>query len=142
MSNRIYQRIEKEGAAYQQEYDSNEAAQTDLAQKAMSVRQKELDAEKAKQVERLNQVWDQFTPEQKAQLQQDQSDWFEKRDVDCKVIAQKNVYQLADNDKEVYQKKSDYWDDAMRQQNEAMQYTKCFNQKTTERIIYLNNIFN
>ena len=68
----------------------------------MDVRKKELDAEKAKQVERLNQAWDQFTPEQKAQLQQDQSDWFEKRDVDCKVLSQKSVYDIAEKDMETY----------------------------------------
>ena len=27
--------------------------------------------------------------------QQDQADWFEKRDVDCKVLSQKNVYDIA-----------------------------------------------
>ena len=137
-----YVKQNSENREYSEKYSQEQAAEVALAQKVMDIRQKELDADKTKVVERLNQIWDQFSPEQKQQLQQDQSDWFEKRDVDCKVIAQKNVYQLADNDKEIYQKKSDYWDDAMRQQNEAMQYTKCFNQKTTERIIYLNNIFN
>ena len=137
-----YVKQNSENREYSEKSSQEHAAEVALAQKVMDIRQKELDADKTKVVERLNQIWDQFSPEQKQQLQQDQSDWFEKRDVDCKVIAQKNVYQLADNDKEIYQKKSDYWDDAMRQQNEAMQYTKCFNQKTTERIIYLNNIFN
>ncbi|ENU34045.1 hypothetical protein [Acinetobacter parvus] len=136
------QRIEKEGAAYQQEYDANESAQTDLAQKAMDVRKKELDAEKAKQVERLNQAWDQFTPEQKAQLQQDQSDWFEKRDVDCKVLSQKSVHDIAEKDMETYQKQARYWNDAMRQQNQDMQYTQCFTKRTVERVVYLNNVFN
>ena len=51
-------------------------------------------------MERLNQTWDNFTEEQKQQLQQDQTDWFEKRDVDCKVISQKSVYQMTDSEKE------------------------------------------
>ena len=108
----------------------------------MDVRKKELDAEKAKQVERLNQAWDQFTPEQKAQLQQDQSDWFEKRDVDCKVLSQKSVYDIAEKDMETYQKQARYWNDAMRQQNQDMQYTQCFIKRTVERVVYLNNVFN
>lgn len=137
-----YVKQNSENREYSEKYSQEHAAEVALAQKVMDIRQKELDADKTKVVERLNQIWDQFSVEQKQQLQQDQSDWFEKRDVDCKVIAQKNVNQLADNDKEIYQKKSDYWNDAMYQQNEAMQYSKCFNQKTSERIIYLNNIFN
>ena len=108
----------------------------------MDVRKKELDAEKAKQVERLNQAWDQFTPEQKAQLQQDQSDWFEKRDVDCKVLSQKSVHDIAEKDMETYQKQARYWNDAMRQQNQDMQYTQCFTKRTVERVVYLNNVFN
>ena len=117
------------------------SAQTELAQKAMDIRKKELDDDKKKVVERLNQTWDRFSDEQKAQLQDDQSEWFEKRDVDCKVISQKNVYS-SEGDKETYQKQSEYWDDAMRSQSTEMQYTKCFNQRTNERIVYLNNVFN
>ena len=75
-------------------------------------------------------------------MQQDQSEWFEKRDVDCKVISQKSVGQLSDSEKETYQKQSNYWDDALSTQNQEMQYTYCFNQRTAERIIYLNNVFN
>jgi uncharacterized protein YecT (DUF1311 family) len=29
-----------------------------------------------------------LTEEQREQLKQDQTDWFEKRDIDCKVLAQ------------------------------------------------------
>ncbi|MEO9346723.1 lysozyme inhibitor LprI family protein [Acinetobacter radioresistens] len=115
--------------------------QTELAQKAMDIRKKELDTEKQKQVERLNQIWDSLTEEQRTQLKQDQSNWFEKRDVDCKVISQRSVYQIPEAEREVYQKQSNYWDKAMEQQNQDMQYTKCFNQKTAERSVYLNNLF-
>ncbi|OTG65986.1 hypothetical protein [Acinetobacter silvestris] len=137
-----YVKLNKSNQEQSEKYDIENAEQTELAQKAMNIRKKELDEEKAKQVDRLNQTWDRFTDEQKAQLQQDQSEWFEKRDVDCKVISQKSVGQLSDNEKETYQKQSNYWDDALRAQNQEMQYTKCFNQKTTERIVYLNNVFN
>lgn len=119
-----------------------EAAQQELAQKSMDIRQKELNTDQAKVVERLNQTWDYFTSEQKAQLQQDQSDWFEKRDVDCKVIAQTSLYNIPEKDRETYQQHHDYWDANMKEQNQEMQYTKCFNQKTSERIVYLNNVFN
>ncbi|ENX14403.1 hypothetical protein F895_02358 [Acinetobacter sp. CIP 64.2] len=132
--------IEQDSEKAQQEYNAQSSAQMDLAQKAMDIRKKELDAEKSKQVERLNQTWDKFTPEQKTQLQQDQSDWFEKRDVDCKVLSQKSVYDIPEKDRETYQKQSGYWNEAMRQQDQAMQYTKCFTQRTIERIVYLNNV--
>lgn len=136
---------EKENAEIQKnikQYNEQEVAQMELAQKAMKIRKKELDADQVKVVERLNQTWDNFTEEQKQQLQQDQTDWFEKRDVDCKVISQKSVYQMTDSEKETYQKQSQYWDDALRAQDQQLQYTKCFNQKTNERIVYLNNVFN
>ena len=87
-------------------------------------------------------TWDNFSPEQKTQLQQDQADWFEKRDVDCKVLSQKRVYDIAENERETYQKHYSYWDDALTEQNQEMQYTRCFNQRTTERVVYLNNVFN
>lgn len=119
-----------------------EAAQQELAQKSMDIRQKELNTDQAKVVERLNQTWDRFSSEQKVQLQQDQSDWFEKRDVDCKVLAQTSLYNIPEKDRETYQQHHDYWDANMREQNQEMQYTKCFNQQTSERIVYLNNVFN
>lgn len=127
--------------SYQQGMES-QSQQMSLAQKAMDIRKKELDQDNGKVVDRLNQTWDRFSDEQKAQLQQDQADWFEKRDIDCKVLAQKSVYSLNESEKETYQKHSQYWDEAMNTQNQELQYTKCFNQKTTERIVYLNNVFN
>ena len=106
-----------------QDNDQKEAAQYNLAKQAMDIRKKELD-------------------EQREQLKQDQTDWFEKRDIDCKVLAQKSAHEIPEKEKETYQKQSDYWDQALNDQNTEMQYTKCFNQRTIERIVYLNNVFN
>ena len=119
-----------------------EAAQTELALKAMNIRKKEIDVDKVKVVERLNQTWDRFNDEQKPQLKQDQSDWFDKRDVYCKVISQKRIYDISESERETYQKQYQYWDDALQAQNTEMQYDKCFTQRTNERIVYLNNVFN
>ena len=123
-------------------YVEENAAQRDLAQKALDVRQKELENEKKSSVERLNAAWDRFSAEQKTSLQQDQSDWFEKRDIDCKVLSQKNVHELDEKERETYQKQAEYWNEAMYQQNQDIQYSKCFIQKTKERAVYLNNVFN
>jgi uncharacterized protein YecT (DUF1311 family) len=125
-----------------EKYSQENPAEVALAQKAMDIRQKELDADKTKVVDRLNQTWDQFSAEQKQQLQQDQSDWFEKRDVDCKVISQKRVYDLKDSEIETYQRQRDYWNNDMEKQNQAIQYSQCFVQKTKERTVYLSNLFN
>lgn len=133
----LYEAYVKENAANRESQalsSLKDAEQTELAQKSMNIRNKELSDDKHKVVDRLNQTWDRFSDEQKAQLQQDQSDWFEKRDVDCKVLAQKRIYDLSDNDRETYQKQYQYWDEAMTQQNADMQYNKCFNQRTNERI--------
>ncbi|MGE8552272.1 MAG: DUF1311 domain-containing protein, partial [Acinetobacter calcoaceticus] len=120
--------------------EENNEEQTSLAQEAMDVRKKELDAEKAKQVERLNQTWDKLSAEKKIQFKQDQSDWFKKRDVECKVLAQKSVDDIPEKDLETYQKQSNYWTAEMSKQNQEMQYTQCFTQKTIERTVYLNNL--
>ncbi|WP_374665074.1 DUF1311 domain-containing protein [Acinetobacter sp.] len=124
------------------EYNKENSAQMALAQKALDIRQKEVDAEQKTAVERLNSTWDRFSPEQKTAQQQDQLDWFEKRDVDCKVISQKRVYDLKDSQIETYQQQYRYWNDAMEKQNQAIQYSQCFVQKTKERTVYLNNVFN
>lgn len=116
--------------------------QVELAIKAMNIRKKELEDDKAKVVERLNLTWDNFSEEQRTQLKQDQSEWFEKRDIDCKVISQKNVYDMPESERETYQKQSSYWNDDLRAQNKDMQYNKCFIQRSNERIVYLNNVFN
>ena len=137
-----YEAENRDIAERQDAYGQQHAEQQELAQKSMDIRQKELNDDQSKVVERLNQTWDHFTSEQKAQLQQDQSDWFEKRDVDCKVIAQTSINNFAEKDRETYQQHYRYWDEQMANQNQDMQYTKCFNQKTTERIVYLNNVFN
>lgn len=134
------QRYEKSRVEDDKQSAENLAAQTELAQKAMDVRKKELDTEKSKQVERLNQTWDKLSTEKKTQFKQDQSDWFEKRDVECKVLAQKSVHDIPEKDLETYQKQSDYWTADMRKQNQEMQYTQCFIQKTIERTVYLNNL--
>lgn len=137
-----YIKENKDSQEDMQKYDQEAEQLRQLSQKAMDIRAKELVAEKATQVERLNQTWDNLSEEQQDQLKQDQSSWFEKRDVDCKVIAQKRVGQLHDSEREVYQQQYDYWNDEMRAQNTEMQYNKCFNQKTAERRVYLNNLFN
>lgn len=110
-----------------------EVEQRNLAKKAMDIRKKELDAEKSAAVERLNQSWDNLSVEQKAQYKQDQATWFEKRDVDCKVISQKTIYQLSDSEKETYQRHSRYWDEDLEIQNTQMQYNKCFIERTNDR---------
>ena len=132
----------KEYQSMIQDSDQKEAAQYNLAKQAIDIRKKELDAEKQKQVERLNQTWDNFTEEQRLHLKQDQADWFEKRDIDCKVLAQKSIHEIPEKEKETYQKQSDYWDQTLSNQNTEIQYIKCFNQRTIERIVYLNNVFN
>ncbi|WP_288382973.1 DUF1311 domain-containing protein [uncultured Acinetobacter sp.] len=137
-----YVKKNKEYQSIIQDNDQKEAAQYNLAKQAMDIRKKELEAEKQKQVERLNQTWDNFTEEQRLQLKQDQVDWFEKRDIDCKVLAQKSIHEIPEKERETYQKQSDYWDQKLSNQNIEMQYIKCFNQRTVERIIYLNNVFN
>lgn len=132
--------IEENIEENQQISEQNNEEQTALAQEAMDVRKKELDSDKAKQVERLNQTWDKLSAEKKNQFKQDQSDWFKKRDVECKVLAQKTVDEIPEKDLETYQKQSDYWTADMRKQNQDMQYTQCFTQKTIERTVYLNNL--
>lgn len=129
----------KERQKNSKQYEEQEMAQMSLAQKAIDIRKKELDAENASVVERLNQTWDSLNEEQQAKLKSEQAEWFEKRDVDCKVLSQKSVYSLSEHEKETYQKHSQYWNEDMKSQNQQMQYTKCFNQKTVERIHYLNN---
>ncbi|WP_139851737.1 lysozyme inhibitor LprI family protein [Acinetobacter pullicarnis] len=138
-----YASYAKENKENQEAYRKNDQAnaqQQQLAQKAMNIRHKELLAEKTKQVEQLNQAWDDLSVEQRAELKQAQAEWFEKRDIDCKVLAQKDVYSLADGERETYQKHYSYWDDAMRAQNQQMQYNKCFNQRTEERSAYLTTL--
>ena len=137
-----YMKENKNSQDQEQVSQNEDRAQRDLAQRSMDIRKKELDEDNAKQVERLNQTWDRLSEEKKVQLKQDQSDWFEKRDVDCKVISQKPVGELSDSDRETYQRQYQYWDESLSQQNKDMQYTKCFNQRTAERIIYLNNSIN
>lgn len=116
--------------------------QYELAKKAMNIRKKELDSEKSQVVERLNLTWDNLSDEQRTHLKVDQSEWFEKRDIDCKVISQKHIQNIPEAERETYQKQYGYWDDELENQDTTMQYTKCFNQKTNERIVYLNNLFN
>ena len=100
--------IEENIEENQQISEQNNEEQTVLAQEAMDVRKKELDSDKAKQVDRLNQTWDKLSAEKKIQFKQDQLDWFKKRDVECKVLAQKTVDEIPEKDLETYQKQSDY----------------------------------
>ena len=52
----------------------------------------------------------------------------------------KPVDEIPEKDLETYQKQSAYWTADMRKQNQEMQYTQCFTQKTIERTVYLNNL--
>lgn len=140
-----YEAYVKENAEGNREIEKSQkeqAEQKDLAKKALEIRKKELDSEKSSAVERLNQSWDNLSVELKAKYKQEQATWFEKRDVDCKVISQKSVYQLSDSEKETYQKHSRYWDEALEAQNTQMQYNKCFIERTNERADVLDEIFN
>lgn len=135
-----YVKVNKKLNAELKQSDQQNSAQTVLAQKAMDIRNKELESDRTKMVEQLNQAWESLSVEQHNELKQAQAEWFEKRDVDCKVLAQKTVYSLSDSEKETYQKHYQYWNDAMNAQNERMQYIKCFNSVTEDRIHYLNEI--
>lgn len=115
------------------EYDAEHDKQQALAQSAMNIRQKELSVEKASQVEFLNETWESIGEDTRQALTQEQKAWFEKRDIECKVLAQRDVYDMSDREKETYQKHADYWTAEMRKQNQAMQYDKCFIEKTIER---------
>ncbi|MDQ8951358.1 DUF1311 domain-containing protein [Acinetobacter rudis] len=117
----------------EKENDAEHNKQQALAQAAMNIRQKELSVEKASQVEFLNETWESLSVDIRQALKQEQKEWFEKRDVECKVISQRDVYDLRDHEKETYQKQADYWTADMRKQNQAMQYDKCFIEKTIER---------
>jgi uncharacterized protein YecT (DUF1311 family) len=135
-----YVKENKKQKAEIKQYEEKNAEQMALAQKVMDIRHKELEAEKSLVVEQLNQAWDALSSEQRTELKQAQADWFEKRDADCKVIAQKRVYSLSEHEKETYQKHSDYWNEAMREQNERIQYIKCFNTVTRERTAELEGL--
>ena len=137
-----YLKVNEKNKEYSKKSVEDDVTQRELAQKALDVRQKEIDGEQKVAVEKLNVAWDRLTAEQKTSLQQDQSDWFEKRDVDCKVLAQISVHQIDDKELETYQKKANDWNEAMYAQNQAIQHSKCFIQKTNERSVYLNNLFN
>lgn len=132
-----YAEENKEIGAASQKYDQASAQQQQLAQKAMDIRNKELLTEKAKQVEQLNQAWDNLSVEQRTQLKQEQANWFEKRDIDCKVISQKGADNIPDRDLETYQQQYRYWSEAMRDQDHQMLYNKCFIQHTEQRSAYL-----
>jgi uncharacterized protein YecT (DUF1311 family) len=122
-----------------QKYNEEEAAQTALAQKAMDIRKKEIESEKTQAVDRLNAAWDNLSVEEKAEHKQEQTSWFEKRDVDCKVLAQKPVYQLSDSEKETYQRHNRYWTQDMEQQNVQIQYNKCFIERSNSRADFLED---
>lgn len=124
------------------QHENQYLAERELAQKALDIRKKELNMEKEQVVNRLNQSWERFSAEQKTQLQQDQSDWFEKRDIDCKVLSKKSVYDILEKERETYQVHANYWNEEMMAQNKDMQYTQCFIKRSTERVVYLNNVFN
>lgn len=117
----------------EQEFDAEHDKQQALAQAALNIRQKELSVEKESQVEFLNETWESLSEDIRQALKKEQKEWFEKRDVECKVLAQRDVYDLSDREKETYQKHADYWTAEMRKQNQAMQYDKCFIMKTIER---------
>lgn len=125
--------LEQQQAQDQQVMDQQKA----LAQEAIDVRNKELSDEQSRRVEALNAAWDNLTEAKRAELQDDQQQWFKKRDVDCQIIGQRNISEIPEDEREIYQQKANYWDDAMTEQNQKMQYTKCFNQRTAERTRYL-----
>lgn len=128
-----YAKENKSAKDAEKEFDAEHDKQQALAQSAMNIRQKELSIEKASQVEFLNETWESLGEEMRQALKQEQKAWFEKRDVECKVLAQRDVYDMSDREKETYQKHAEYWTAEMRKQNQAMQYDKCFIEKTIER---------
>ena len=128
-----YAKENKSAKDAENEFDAEYDRQQALAQSAMNIRQKELSIEKASQVEFLNETWESLGEDMRQALRQEQKAWFEKRDVECKVLAQRDVYDMSDREKETYQKHADYWTAEMRKQNQAMQYDKCFIEKTIER---------
>lgn len=134
-----FRKENEESAKSQKKYETQNQQERQLALKAMELRKADLEKDQASVVERLNLTWDNLSTEQKEKLKEDQATWFERRDIDCKVLSQKYVSNIPEKERETYQQHYQYWDESMHQTNQQMQYTKCFIQKTNERIVYLNN---
>ena len=124
-----------------EKYKLQNQQEQELASKAMQLRKSDIEKEQTSVVERLNLTWDNLNAEQKENLKADQTKWFERRDIDCKVLSQKAVTSIAEKERETYQQHYQYWDESMYETDRQMQYMKCFIQKTNERIVYLNNSF-
>lgn len=129
----------KEQAA---KFEANQSEKQALSQHAIEIRVKELGETQARLDSELNQVWQEIGESNRNAHRDEQKEWLEKRDVECKLEGNKSLYDLSEDEKEPYQIGYESWTDEMRQQDAQIRTMKCSNKRTSARIKDLKVLIN
>lgn len=119
----------------------NEQMEQELEEKyqliadAMEIRLNELNNSLAKKTDQLNTMWENKPKEFQAMYLANQKAWFKKRDVECRIEAQKPYHEIDEKNREQYAFETDEWPTRLIDTDKEIRFKKC----VAERIEYRMN---
>ena len=130
-----YEQEDREVSSENQQMEQELEEKYQLIADAMEIRLNELNSTLAKKTDQLNTMWETKPKEFQAMYLANQKAWFKKRDVECRIEAQKPYHEIPDKNREQYAFETDEWPNSLINTDKEIRFKKC----VAERIEYRMN---
>ena len=129
------QQEEQEALSVNEKMSQEEQEKYKLVSEAMDIRLSEINDALAKKTGQLNTMWETKPKTFYEANLANQKAWFKKRDVECRIEAQKPYNEIARNNREQYAFETDEWPNELIEKDKDIRFKKC----VSERIEYRMN---
>ena len=129
------QEEQKESTSADEQMSQEEQEKYKLISDAMDIRLSEINDALAKKTGQLNTMWETKPKTFYEANLANQKAWFKKRDVECRIEAQKPYDEIARNNREQYAFETDEWPNELIEKDKEIRFKKC----VSERIEYRMN---
>ncbi len=130
-----YEEEERQSGSENQQMEQELEEKYQLIADAMEIRLNELNNSLAKKTGQLNTMWETKPKEFQAMYLANQKAWFKKRDVECRIEAQKPYHEIDEKNREQYAFETDEWPTRLIDTDKEIRFKKC----VAERIEYRMN---
>ncbi len=129
-----YEAEEQELSSENQQIEREQEEKDKLISDAMDIRLNEINEALAKKTDQLNTMWESKSKEFHVAYLANQKAWFKKRDVECKIEAQKPYHEIARSNREQYAYETDEWSYELIDKDKEIRFKKCINQRIEYRM--------
>lgn len=134
------QEEEKESDTMNEQMSQEEQEKYKLIADAMEIRVNEINDALAKKTGQLNTMWESKPKAFHDAYLANQKAWFKKRDVECRIEAQKPYHEIARNNREQYAFETDEWPNELIEKDKEIRFKKCVNERIEYRMNQLSEM--